>query len=68
MLDRIFARLQQERMIRLNVDAFSLGSTVGSVHPDGTGAFKKTALSQSANPVAAGQRNFICLPHPLNAP
>lgn len=40
-LDRIFARLQQEQMIRINADAFSLDSTVIKVHPDGTGALKK---------------------------
>ena len=40
-LDRIFARLQQEQMIRIKADAFSLDSTVIKVHPDGTGALKK---------------------------
>ena len=58
-LDRIFARLQQEQMIRIKADAFSLDSTVIKVHPDGTGAFKKMALSQSADPAADGQQNCI---------
>ena len=58
-LDRIFTRLQQEQMIRLNADAFSLDSTVIKVHPDGTGALKKMALSLSAGPAADGQQNFI---------
>ena len=66
-LDRIFARLQQEQMIRLKADAFSLDSTVIKVHPDGTGALKKTVLSRSANPAADGQPNCILSPHPLNA-
>ena len=58
-LGRIFARLQQERMIRLKADAFSLDSTVIKVHPDGTGALKKTALNRLGNPAADGQQNFI---------
>ena len=58
-LDRIFAGLQQEQMIRLEADAFSLDSTVVKVHPDGTGALKKMARSLSANPAADGQQNFI---------
>ncbi len=40
-LDRIFARLQHEQMPHVNTAAFSLGSTVIKVHPDGTGALKK---------------------------
>ena len=40
-LDLIFTRLQQEQMIRLKADVFSLDSTVIKVHPDGTAALKK---------------------------
>ncbi len=40
-LKRIFKRLQQEQMISLNADSFSLDSTAVKVHPDGTGALKK---------------------------
>jgi len=58
-LDRIFARLQHEQILHVNTAAFSLDSTVIKVHPDGTGALKKTALSRSANPVADGQQNCI---------
>ncbi len=65
-LERIFKRLQQEQMICLNADTFSLDSTVIKVHPDGTGALKKMARSLSANPAAAGQHNCILLPHLLN--
>ncbi|MGX9727808.1 MAG: hypothetical protein ACTFAK_10950 [Candidatus Electronema sp. VV] len=39
--DWIFARLRQEQIIRINADAFSPGSTVIKVHPDGTRAFLK---------------------------
>jgi len=34
-------------------------STVVKVHPDGTGALKKTASNQLASPAADGQQNFI---------
>ena len=40
-LDRVFKRLQQERLIRIKVETLSLDSTVVKVHPDGTGAPKK---------------------------
>jgi transposase len=39
--DRIFARLQQEQIIQIKLEAVSLDSTIVKVHPDGTGAFKK---------------------------
>jgi transposase len=58
-LDRIFKRLQQEQIIRINMDAVSLDSTIIKVHPDGTGALKKMVLSLSANHAEAGQQNFI---------
>jgi transposase len=58
-LDRIFTRLQQEQMIRLKADVFSLDSTVIKVHPDGTGALKKTVRNLSANPAADGRQNCI---------
>jgi transposase len=58
-LDRIFARLQQEQMLHVSMDALSIDSTVIKVHPDGTGALKKTALNLSANPAADGQQNCI---------
>jgi transposase len=58
-LDRIFKRLQQEQMLTLRLDAVSLDSTVIKVHPDGTGALKKTARSQSENPAEDGRQNCI---------
>jgi len=39
-LDRVFARLQQEQIIALKFEAVSLDSTTVKVHPDGTGALK----------------------------
>ncbi len=66
-LNRIFARLQQEQIIQLRIEAVSLDSTA-KVHPDGTGGFKKTARKPSANPAAIGPPRFIWLPQMLDAP
>ena len=44
-LDRVFAALQQQQIIRVRVEVVSLDSTVIKVHPDGTGARKKRAAS-----------------------
>ena len=67
-LDRLFAQLQREQLIRIKIEAVSLNSTIIKVHPDGTGALKKTARKPSANPAEAGQPKFIWLPRVLDAP
>ena len=54
-LDRVFSALQQQQVITVNVDHVSLDSTAVKVHPDGTGALKKTVHSLSANRGQAGQ-------------
>jgi transposase len=41
-LDRVFAKLQQKQIIAIKVEVLSLDSTSVKVHPDGTGAKKKT--------------------------
>ena len=64
-LDRIFTALQQEDIIRIKVEAISLDSTVVKVHPDGTGALKKTASSPLVNHEQDGQQRFIWLPQML---
>lgn len=61
-LDRIFERLQKERLIRIKVESLCLDSTIVKVHPDGSGALKKRASKPSANLAAAGAPNFIWLP------
>lgn len=38
MLERVFAELQQARVVRIGIEAVSLDSTIVKVHPDGTGA------------------------------
>ena len=40
-LDRVFAALQDQQIIRIKIEALSIDSTIVKVHPDGTGALKK---------------------------
>src|SRR5688572_32864682 len=47
-LDRVFDKLQAEQLIHITLDSVSLDSTIVKVHPDGTGALKKTAHKRSA--------------------
>jgi len=66
--DRIFAKLQQAGVLSVELKVVSLDSTSVKVHPDGTGAEKKTARKPSANPGAAGTPRFIWLPRMMLAP
>ena len=67
-LDRVFEHLQREQIVRIKVEAMGLDSTSVKVHPDGTGALKKTDRSPSASPGAAGPPRFIWLPRMLERP
>jgi transposase len=67
-LDRVFEQLQQSQVVRIKIEAVSLDSTSVKVHPDGTGALKKTARSPSASPAADGTPRFIWLPRMLVRP
>jgi transposase len=67
-LNRIFEKLQLEQIVRIRIEAFSLDSTSVKVHPDGTGALKKTGHSPSVSPVADGLPRFIWLPRMLERP
>jgi len=67
-LGRVFEALQREDLIQVRVEAVSLDSTVVKVHPDGTGALKKTDRRPSENPEADGPRKFIWLPQVLGRP
>src|SRR6266853_576751 len=64
-LDRVFEKLQREQVVRIKIEAFSLDSTSVKVHPDGTGALKKTDRSPSASRAEDGTPRFICLPRIL---
>ncbi len=61
-LDRVFEQLQRDQVVRIKVEALGLDSTSVKVHPDGTGARKKTARRPSASPAADGTPRFIWLP------
>ena len=67
-LDTVFAQLQREQLVRIRIEAVSLDSTTVKVHPDGTGASKKTAGKPSANPAGDGPPRFIWLPRMLERP
>jgi transposase len=64
-LDRVFEKLQAEQIVRIKIEAFSLDSTSIKVHPDGTGALKKTGHKPLANRAADGTPRFIWLPRML---
>ena len=64
-MDRVFEKLQLEQIVRIRIEALSLDSTSVKVHPDGTGALKKTDPSRSANLEADGVPRFIWLPRML---
>ena len=67
-LDRVFEQLQQSQIVRIKIEAVSLDSTSIKVHPDGTGALKKTARRPSESPAADGTPRFIWLPRMLARP
>jgi transposase len=60
-LDRVFTALQENDVINIQVEHVSLDSTAVKVHPDGTGALKKTVLNLSVNHGQDGQPKFIWL-------
>jgi len=67
-LDRVFEQLQKAQVVRIKIEAVSLDSTIVKVHPDGTGALKKTDRKPSASLGAAGPPRFIWLPRMLARP
>ena len=67
-LDRVFEKLQLEQIVQIKIEAFSLDSTSVKVHPDGTGALKKTAHKPLENRAADGTPRFIWLPRMLGRP
>src|SRR5947199_10149195 len=58
-LDKMFEELQREQVVRIRIEAVSLDSTSIKVHPDGTGALKKTDRRLLASPEADGTPRFI---------
>ena len=64
-LDRVFAQLQHTQILRVKLEAVALDSTIVKVHPDGTGALKKTVRKPLVGPAADGRPRFIWLPRML---
>jgi transposase len=64
-LDRVFEKLQLEQIVRIKIEVLGLDSTSVKVHPDGTGALKKTVRRPSARAGADGTPRFIWLPRML---
>jgi hypothetical protein len=67
-LDRLFEEMQHQQLIRIKIEAVSVDSTIVKVHPDGTGALKKTVRKPSASRAADGPQKFIWLPRMLARP
>src|ERR1700757_1259828 len=67
-LDRVFARLQQEQVLAIRSEHVCLDSTTIKVHPDGTGALKKTGRKPSDALGADARLKFIWLPRVTGAP
>ncbi len=67
-LDRLFAALQEHRLIQIRVECLGLDSTSVKVHPDGTGAPKKWGLKPSEGLGADETPRFIWLPRMQEQP
>lgn len=61
-LDRVFEQLQRQRLMQVRIEAICLDSSIVQVHPDGTGAQKKTDLRQWDAAEAGRAPKFIWLP------
>jgi len=61
-LDRVFEKLQQKQIVTIKIEVFSLDSTSVKVHPDGTGAQKKTGHNPLGSLVAEEIPKFTWLP------
>ena len=66
-IERVFARLQQEQIVAIRIEAVGLDSTSIKVHPDGTGARKKTGRKPSADHAVGGPPKFIWSPRLVGA-
>jgi len=66
-LEAVFVRLQALNIIKIKVETVSLDSTIVKVHPDGTGALKKTDPNQLENQGVDGRLKFIWLPRMIDS-
>jgi len=61
-LRRLFEALQIEGVIQIKMESVCLDSTTVKVHPDGTGALKKTGGRASAGLAADSPQRFMWSP------
>ena len=61
-LERLFIGLQKERIINVKKEALSIDSTTVKVHPNGTGALKKTEDKTSEGQEEDLQQRYMWLP------
>jgi len=61
-LEKLFEVLQNESIIKVNMEVVCLDSTSVKVHPDGTGALKKEKNKVSEDQEEDSQQKFIWLP------
>lgn len=61
-LEKVFLALQQRQIIKIKLEAASLDSSSVKVHPDGTGALKKTVRNPSGGAAEDSPPKFIWLP------
>jgi transposase len=59
---RLFAFMQEKRMMSVDITILCLDSTSFKVHPDAHGALKKTGRNPLASHEAAGTPSFIWFP------
>ena len=64
-LERVFLGLQKEQLANINVEILAIDSTCRKVHPDGTGALKKTENKVLARQKADGAQSFMWFPQML---
>ena len=64
-LARVFEQLQKLQLVQVRLDVLSLDSSIIKVHPDGTGAPRKTAGRRLASRGEDGPPSFIWLPQML---
>lgn len=67
-LARVFEAMQALQIVTIKVEVCSLDSTSVKVHPDGTGALKKTVHSPSDDPGEDSLPRFIWLPQMSGRP
>jgi transposase len=61
-LDKAFAKLQEKQIIRIKIDFICMDITSVKIHPDASGALKKTVLNQSGSREVDEIPKFIWLP------